>query len=308
MAGEPMSVTIGVPDLISPSYFPAIAAVELGFFKQRGLPAEIRTIFPIADTFRAQASGEIDFVAGAAHAALYEYRDWVGCRLVCALSQNMYWFLVVRSDMRVERGELAGVVGLRIAAAPGPVDGLREMLRLAGIDPDRDVEIVPPKGGSSISFGVNAARSLEDGHVDAFWANGMGARVAVDGGFGTVVIDARRGDGPGGSTDFTFPALVATERQLVDSADMVRAAVGAVTDAQHALKKEPERAINAAEDHFPESEKSQISSLVRTDSPFYDPAISMQKVASLNEFSRRIGLLGREVSYDEVVATDLGMW
>lgn len=299
---------IGLPDLISPSYFPAIAAVELGFFEQRGISAEIRTIFPVADTYRAQASGEIDFVAGAAHAALYEYTDWVGCRLVCALSQNMYWFLVVRSDMAIERGNLAAVAGLRIAAAPGPVDGLREMLKLAGVDPDRDVEIVPPGKGSSISFGVNAARSLENGHVDAFWANGMGARVAVDEGFGRVLIDARRGDGPGGSTDFTFPALVATERQLADSPDVVKAAVGAVTDAQHALKQSPERARGAAENHFPESEKNQISSLIRTDAPFYDPAISIPKVTSLNQFSNRIGLLSRDVSYDEVVAADLGMW
>ena len=32
---------IAVPDLISNSYFPAVAAVELGFFKAEGLDAEL---------------------------------------------------------------------------------------------------------------------------------------------------------------------------------------------------------------------------------------------------------------------------
>ena len=30
---------LAIPDLISPSYFPAIAAVELGFFKKEGIDA-----------------------------------------------------------------------------------------------------------------------------------------------------------------------------------------------------------------------------------------------------------------------------
>ena len=35
---------IAVPDLISNSYFPAVAAVELGFFKAEGLEAELEML------------------------------------------------------------------------------------------------------------------------------------------------------------------------------------------------------------------------------------------------------------------------
>jgi len=38
-----MPLTVAIPDLISPSYFPAIAAVELDFFKLEGLDGEIRS-------------------------------------------------------------------------------------------------------------------------------------------------------------------------------------------------------------------------------------------------------------------------
>ena len=38
---------LAVPDLISNSYFPAIAAVELGCFKREGLDVTLELIVPI---------------------------------------------------------------------------------------------------------------------------------------------------------------------------------------------------------------------------------------------------------------------
>jgi ABC-type nitrate/sulfonate/bicarbonate transport system substrate-binding protein len=78
------------------------------------------------------------------------------------------------------------------------VDGLKRMLVESGMDPERDVRIgpVPGTAGPGVSFGVAAAKALEEGKLDGFWANGMGAEVAVRNGAGTLVLDARRGDGP----------------------------------------------------------------------------------------------------------------
>ena len=38
---------IAIPDLVSPSYFPAEAAVELGCFAAHGVEAEIELISPV---------------------------------------------------------------------------------------------------------------------------------------------------------------------------------------------------------------------------------------------------------------------
>src|SRR5499426_2479771 len=193
-----MPLRVAIPDMVSPSYFPAIAAVELGFFEKEGLDASVELIFPVTRTYEELREGRLAFVGGAAHAALYAFKDWKGCKLLCALSQNMYWFLVVRKDLGAKRGDLRTLRGLRIGAAPGPVDGLRRMLAESGVDPERDVSIGPVPGstGSGVSFGVAAAKALEDGAVDGFWANGMAAELAVRRGVGSLVIDARRGDGP----------------------------------------------------------------------------------------------------------------
>src|SRR5229473_1148928 len=211
-----MSLRVAVPDLISPSYFPAIAAVEMGFFEKEGFEAKLELLYPVTRTYEELREGRLDFVGGAAHAALYAFKDWKGGRLLCALAQHMYWFLVLRKDLNPRRGDLTAVKGLRIGAAPGPVDGLKRMLQRAGIDPARD-------------------------------------------------------------------------------------AIRAVTAAQKALKEDPDRATAVGRKLFPPTEAGLIAELIRRDSPFYDPAISKQTVASMNRFAQDIGLLAGPVPYEQVV-------
>jgi len=299
-----MTLRVAIPDLISPSYFPAIAAVELGFFKQEGLDAKLELLYPVTKTYEALRDGELDFVGGASHAPLYAFKDWAGCRLLCALAQHMYWFLVVRKDAGAKRGDLNAVKGMRIGAAPGPVDGLRRMLEAAGIDPTRDLELGPVPGfavGKTVSFGLMAAEALAQGKVDGFWANGMGAEVAVRRGIGTVVIDARR-DGPPAARGYTFPALVATQKLVDEQPDVAAAAVRAIVGAQRALKADPERATEVGKALFPADEAGLIAELIRRDAPFYDAAISEQAVTEMNRFASEIGLLSAPVAYDRVVA------
>lgn len=295
---------VAVPDLVSPSYFPVIAAVELGFFKREGVDATLELLYPVTRTYEALRDGQLEFVGGASHAALYAFKDWQGGRLLCALAQNMYWFLVLRSDLKPRRGDLAAVKGLRIGAAPGPVDGLKRMLQAAGIDPERDVRIGPVPGlagGGAVSFGLMAAKALEERLIDGFWANGMGAEVAVRGGYGALVIDARR-NGPEAAKDYTFPALVATEKMVRENPKAAAAAVRAVTAAQNALRENPGRATEVGKKLFPPTEAGLIAELVRRDLPFYDPAISEASVESMNRFATDLGLLAKSVRYDDVVA------
>jgi len=295
---------VAIPDLISPSYFPAIAAVELGCFRQEGIDATLELLYPVTRTYEDLRDGKLDFVGGAAHAVLYAFKDWQGGKLLCALAQHMYWFLVVRSDLNPRKGDLSSVKGLRIGAAPGPVDGLKRMLAAAGIDPNKDLSIGPVPGftvGQTASFGLLAAKALEEGKIDGFWANGMGAEVAVKSGIGTLVLDARR-EGSEEAKGYTFPALVTSERIIREKPDAARAAIRAVKAAQQILKRDPERATEVGRKLFPPAEAGMIAELIRRDLPYYDAAISPQTVESMNRFARDLGLLSRAVPYGQVVA------
>jgi ABC-type nitrate/sulfonate/bicarbonate transport system substrate-binding protein len=290
---------VAIPDLISPSYFPLVAAVELGFLK-----AELELLYPVTKTYEDLREGRLDFVGGASHAALYAFKDWNGGRLLCALAQHMYWFLVLRKDLGARKGDLASVKGLRIGAAPGPVDGLKQLLKRAHIDPARDVQIGPVPGvvEKTASFGLMAAKALEERKIDGFWANGMGAEVAVRNGIGTVVLDARR-EATEEAKGYTFPALVATEKTVRQRPEVARSAVQAVVAAQTALKQSPERATQIGKKLFPPTEASLIAELIRRDAPFYDPAITPKSVEAMNRFAQDIGLLSKPVPYDQVVWT-----
>ena len=151
-----------------------------------------------------------------------------------------------------------------------------------------------------MSFGVIAAQALEDGRVDGFWANGMGAELAVRRGVGTVVIDARR---DAGMPDYTMASIVASDQLIKSSPDAAAAAVRAIVKAQKALKADPSLATGIADGLFPSEQVPLIADLIARDAPFYDANISQQAVEGLNKFANAIGLIAAPVPYDHLVAS-----
>jgi NitT/TauT family transport system substrate-binding protein len=296
---------LAIPDLISNSYFPALAAAELGFFADEGIAVSVELIFPVDRAYAALRDGEVDFVGGAAHGALAAFPAWRGVRLLGALAQRMYWFLVMRAELGIARGDLAALKGRRIGAAPWVEMGLRRLLVASGLDPGRDrIEIgrVPGATGSSVNFGLAAAEALAAGKIDGFWANGMATELALTTDIGSIVLDVRRGDGPAGCSDYTMPVLATTERLIERSPETAAAAVRALVATQTALKHDVCRAAEVGRKRFPPREAELIAGIVRRDLPFYNASISEDSVNGVNAFCRDVGVLDGDVPYDRIVA------
>src|SRR6266699_341480 len=306
------TMKIAVPDVISNSYFPAVAAVELGFFKQESLDVSLELIFPVDQAYAALRDGAVDFVGGSAHSALAAFPEWQGVKLLCAQAQGMYWFLVMDTKLGAKRGDLDVVKGRSIGAAPWVEMGLRRLLIEAGIDLARDqVKIAPVPGaqGAGVNFGVTAAKALEERKLDGFWANGMGAEVAVRRGVGTMVLDVRRGDGPKPCFNYTMSSIATSERLIDRSPETAAAVVRAMVRTQAALKENVARASEVGRKLFPPSEAELIAELIRRDLPYYDPSISRSFVAGMNQFSRDVGILAGDVPYESIVATQFShLW
>ncbi len=292
-----------VSDLVSPSYFTATAAVELGYFKDEGVPVEV---VPLGDSHRQSLRDpDIHFVAGSAYGPLHQFPDWKGAKLLCALSQNTYWFLVLRSDIGAKQGDVNAVKGLRIGASDTPGLGLRRLLAEAGIDPDRDnVKIADIRlpGGRKDTHSRIGVEGLKSGIIDGFWGNAMRARMAVREGIGTILLDVRRGDGPPGARHYTFPALYTTEQLIKENPDAAAGAVRAVVRAQRALASDPSLATQIGQRLFPPEEAEIIAELIEHDAPFYDATISEETVVHSNQFAQNVGLLSGLVPYEQVVA------
>jgi ABC-type nitrate/sulfonate/bicarbonate transport system substrate-binding protein len=299
---------ITVADAISPSYFVAIAAVQLGYFKEEGVDMEF--VFPPADPSEALREGVVDFYGGSPYTGLHRFLGWRGGALLCALSHYTYWFLAVRADLTFERGDVGAVRGLRLSASALPGLTLKRLLEEAGIDLRRDnVQIVASPRRTSQNWAWDGVDALERGVADGYWGNGLRADLGVKRGIARILLDVRRGDGPPAARTWTFPALITTERLMREQPDAAAGAVRAIVRTQRALRADPQLAARAAQRLFPAEEAGLIAFEVARDVPFYDATITEEMVAHAARFAREMGVLEGEVRYGELVATPLApLW
>ena len=302
---------IAAVDLVSNTCFPALAADEFGFFKDEGLDARIELV-PMLGATKALRDGTADtMIAGSVHDLLTEFSNWRGVNLCVALSQGTPWLLTVRAELKAERGDFDALRGLRLTAAEGPDLAFKQMLRSAGLDPECDLEIVELPGVHErhVSFGVFAAQALQEGIIDGFWANAMGAETAIAQGTGKIHVDIRRGDDPDEARFFTFAGLATTDEFIAREPDAIDAAVRAIVKAQRALRADPTIARDVGMRKFPPESAALIAAIVERDVKFYDPTITEAAVQCLNAFANSIGHLSEPVAYEQVVATRCrGLW
>src|SRR5689334_152334 len=273
-----------VADVDSPSYFVATAAAELGFFKEEGIDIELELVYGARSGPERLHDGTLHFFGGPAFAATRAFPAWKGARLLCALSQYSYWFLAVRADLDVKRGDINALKGLRLSASPPwPILSLKYMLTEAGIDFERDnVRIVDAAPMIEWAQGHVGIAAIQQDIADGYWGNGMRVALGEKLGVAKLHLDLRRGDGPPGARFYNFAALTVSERLI----------------AEH-----PEAAAGVGERIFPKDEAPLIAELIRRDTPFYQAHITQAAVDGLNKFALGIGLISEPVSYDRLVAT-----
>jgi NitT/TauT family transport system substrate-binding protein len=302
---------IWVPDFDSPSYFVAVAAVELGFFKQEGV--DIEFVHNTMEGPELMREGKLDFIAGPAYAATRAFPAWKGLKLLCALSQFSYWFLAVRATLDAKRGDLTALKGLRISASPAwPEMALRHMLAQAGIDPERDnIRIVPPPPpyGDKGFMARSGIDTILQNTADAYWGNGMRVALGERLGIAKLHLDLRRGDGPPGARYYNFAALTAREDLVSERPQAAAGAIRAIVRAQAALKADPSISTGIAERQFPADEAQLIAGLIERDAPFYDAEISHEAVDGLMKFAKSYGLIKDAMPYKDLVATEFSyLW
>jgi ABC-type nitrate/sulfonate/bicarbonate transport system substrate-binding protein len=295
-----------VGDLDSPSYFVATAAAELGFFKQEGVDIEFERTYGAHNGAERLRDGTLDFYGVAAYDAARVFPDWKGAKLLCALSQYSYWFLAVRADLDVKRGDVGALKGLRISTSmAAPVLGLKHLLAESGIEMQRDnvrlVAAPPPSEGRW--RGRAGVAAVQQGVADAYWGNGMRLAIGEKLGVAKLHLDLRRGDGPPGARWYNFAALITTERLIEEQPEIAAGAVRAIVRTQKALKADPSLATAIGERLFPPEEASLISGLIARDAPFYDATVTPEAVDGLNKFAKSCGLIAEPAPYDRLVAS-----
>jgi NitT/TauT family transport system substrate-binding protein len=294
-----------VADVDSPSYFVATAAVKLGFFRQEGVDVEFVAEYGAKHGPEKLRDGTIHFFGGPAFAATRAFPAWNGAKLLCALAQHSYWFMGVRKDIDIARGDIKALKGLRISSSFAfPRTALRHMLVAAGLDMDHDeVRIVESLPTDSEWHSRDGVKAIRENYADGFWGNGMRLALAEKAGLAKLHLDLRRGDGPPGARHYNFAALTTTDALIENEPDVAAAAVRAVVATQKALKADPSLARTVSDAVFPGGDEADIMpTLVARDAPFYDATITSEAVDGLNTFAMANGLIDRPLAYEQIVA------
>jgi ABC-type nitrate/sulfonate/bicarbonate transport system substrate-binding protein len=300
-----------VTDVDSPSYIVATAAVKLGFFKQEGVDVEFVAEYGAKHGPERLRDGAIHFLGGPAFAATRTFPAWKGAKLLCALAQYSYWFMGLRKDIDIARGDIKALKGLRISSSFAfPRTALRHMLVEAGMDMDHDeVRIVESLPAISEWHGRDGVKTIQANHADGFWGNGMRLALAERAGLAKMHLDLRRGDGPHGARYYNFAALTTTEALIEKEPEIAAAAVRAIVATQKALKTDPSLAKKVGDELFPGEEAELLPTLVARDSPFYDATITPEAVNGLNKFAMANGLIDRPLAYEQIaVSSFVALW
>src|SRR5262249_4985915 len=109
-------------------------------------------------------------------------------------------------------------------------------------------------------------------------------------------------DGPKGCFNYTMASIAATDRLIERSPEIAAAAVRAIVKTQAALRDDVSLATSVGRKLFPPEEAELIGELIRRDLPYYDPKITPEFVAAMNDFAREMGILSGDVPYERVVA------
>jgi NitT/TauT family transport system substrate-binding protein len=162
---------------------------------------------------------------------------------------------VTRDSPLAERYE--ALRGLRLGVtSPGAASDryLRYYLREAGLDPEKDAEIIAIGDGSSL------LAALETDQIDAYQLSPPTPYVAEAEGFGTILIDGAAGDVPALS-DFAYTGFAANREWASANPDTVRAFTRALNSAMGKVKADP---ADTAEQIAERMSEDDVSILRRT--------------------------------------------
>ncbi|MET8052122.1 MULTISPECIES: ABC transporter substrate-binding protein [unclassified Streptosporangium] len=137
-------------------------AKDQGFFDEQNLDVETINADGSVAAIQAVASGSADITAADAGSILAAVEKGVPVKAIGGLVQNWPWVMAVKPGSGIKsgadlKGKKIGVISLASGSSPYA----RGYVREAGLDPEKDVELLP------VGVGAQAASAISSGQVDA---------------------------------------------------------------------------------------------------------------------------------------------
>ncbi|MGH3756654.1 ABC transporter substrate-binding protein [Actinophytocola sp.] len=249
-----MTVTFGGKVM---TWAPALLTERMGFAEEEGLDVEhIVSQQGTASALAALISGSTDAVLAGAPASMAPVREGAPVKLIGGPLVGYGVEITVSNEFLKRAGvTLDDPLDKRIAALRGAKLGIynpgdsvdqlyRAILPKAGIDPDRDVEIV------TLQNAAGELAALAKGQIDAMGASPPGGAQAEQEKFGTILIDGR--EVPGLDV-YPYGVLSVNTRDLTgDKAELIKSYVRALNKALQTIRDDPESTKRHLHEEFPD--------------------------------------------------------
>jgi ABC-type nitrate/sulfonate/bicarbonate transport system substrate-binding protein len=177
-------------------YLPMWVGREMGFFKKHGIEEDlVLNDVPV----RPLVAGDMDVDFVSPPQVLQVAAQGFDAQIFMTLQDRIGQVLIVRSNLPLQHkpGEYPAVVQelrgkrLGVTVHGGAVDfNLRYELIAAGLDPDKDVEIVNTGGLAQLRA------AFESGQLDGFQSLQPATAIALNSGKGRGIINLAKGEGP----------------------------------------------------------------------------------------------------------------
>jgi NitT/TauT family transport system substrate-binding protein len=276
---ERMPVVIEVPSKTNLQFFTLWVALGSGFFQEEGLEPRLIVDETPRNAGRYLLNGQADVALLQPPMFLGRIAEEKPIVLFASLLANEPINLVLRKEIAEARkisgraalrDRLEAMKGLRIGVAGEPPPRLRALFASAGIDADRDIQLV-------IVDGHGQVQAFADRKVDGLFAHTPYLETALVNYQAVLVADTSGGEVPL-LTDGQIHALATTRENADKKRDMVAAVTRAIYRAQKRIHSDPKATVDAI---LASGATTADRSLVEAIAAIYGPAVPQTPKISL---------------------------
>src|SRR5438552_1087531 len=246
-SGAEAQQTVKIGTTPSFVFLPLYVAEQLGYFKAEGITAQFVDFEGGAEVTTAMVGGSIDAGGTMVERPLILAEKGFGAKNLDALETRSPLHVVLRANHPAK--EVKDLKGSRLGmtrAGSGTHLSLRELLKDAGLEADRDVAIIAIGGVSS----ANAA--LKAGQVDGFMGGEPATAIAVHQlKLARYFLDPRMGQGPKFLQFMTFPTVQVSDRFIQANPQAAEKIVRAIVKTLKRMREDPEAAVRVGQKLFP---------------------------------------------------------
>lgn len=293
-------------------YAPIYLAMKRGYFADEGLAVDLITSKSSSEAVAAVVGGSALGGLTAATDSLNAIKSGAKVKIAYAISTQWGLVLTVSNNYMKQHHlnagmpldqKVKGLKGAKIgvsAAGSATALSVRVMLTAEGLDPDKDVTIVP--------IGTNAAAilaSLENGAIDACMFSPPVGNIVASKGIGAPFIDLNTGEVPA-FDDTLFMNVVVNQDAVSNDSEQLAGMGRALKRALQDIAKDPEGVLPDIVASFPNADPAVIGAAFKTALPGFVQSPVPVLPSSVQKAIDVLGI-GAEVTPEQaVVPIELG--